>query len=55
MKEILVLVAIIVGILTLMGYVNNSFRTECRAKGGVPVIGHYDNTCLAPGVAIDID
>ena len=55
MKEILIIVVISIGILTFMGYVNNNFKEQCRAKGGVPVIGQHDNTCLASGVAIEID
>jgi hypothetical protein len=55
MKEILVIVAITVGLLFFMAHKDNEFKAECRAKGGVPVIGHYDNTCLAPGVAIEVD
>ena len=55
MKEFLIGVVIIIALLTFVGHINNEFKTECRAKGGVPVIGQYDNTCLAPGVAIEIN
>jgi hypothetical protein len=33
----------------------NDFKEHCRAKGGNPVIRHYDSTCFAPGAAIDFD
>jgi hypothetical protein len=55
MKEILVIVAITIALLVFVGHRSNEFKAECRAKGGVPVIGQYDNTCLAPGVAIEIN
>lgn len=55
MKETLFLVAIVIGLVAFIVHKDNDFKTQCRASGGTPVIGQYNNTCLAPGVAIDLD
>ena len=55
MKELLIPLVILVALIVFVGHKDSEFKAECRAKGGVPVIGHYDNTCLAPGVAIEVD
>ena len=54
MKEIMILIAIILALLLVSGYMDSSFADACRKAGGTPVIGTYSKTCYEPGVAIDV-
>ena len=54
MKEIMLLIAIILALLLVGGYIDSSFADACRKAGGTPVIGTYSKTCYEPGVAIDV-
>lgn len=54
MKEILALIALVVFLILIIAHQNADFSKRCRDSGGVPSIGKYDNTCYAPGVAIDL-
>lgn len=55
MKELAVLLGIVAILIAFSIHQNYEFSKHCRASGGVPSIGRYDNTCYAPGVAIDVD
>lgn len=55
MKELTFIIGIGAILIALIYSNNSAFSERCRASGGVPYIGKYDNICYAPGVAIDVD
>lgn len=51
---ILTAIGLIALLLCIDVYMGNQYSTECRAKGGVPVINSGGYLCAAPGMLIDI-